>query len=208
MDKEQSFARVVAHLMGDGCVTNRYLRYNNKSKFLLENFKEYFRDVFPEAYFIEGKVNSGTAFVQVQNKKIIWYLKDICKNFKSEFLEVPNFLTSLESKKVFISAIFDDEGCVGLRIFRKTNEIKRNLEIASKSRKFLEGIKDILENEFNIKCNRIISFQRNLKGKIFITWKLSITGKENFVRFRDKIGFTHPRKKNKLDLMISSYIRK
>ena len=86
--------------------------------------------------------------------------------------------------------------------------MKRNLEIASKSKKFLQDIKNILEKDFNIKSNRIISFKRILDGKEFITWKLSITGKENFEKFRDQIGFSHSEKKNKLDLMINSYIRK
>lgn len=206
--KSISLVKVIGHLMGDGYVSKRYLRYNNKNLFLLDNFKKHMSNVFGDIHFIEGKVNSGTKFVQVQNKKIIPYLFTLCTEFKSEFLRFPSFIHSNENKAMFISAIFDDEGCVGLRIFRKTNEIKRNLEIASKSKKFLEDIKIILEKDFDIKTNKLISFKRNLNGKEFITWKLSITGKENFIKFKEKIGFTHPEKKNKLEKMISSYIIK
>lgn len=164
--------------------------------------------LYPETHFIEGKVNSDTSFVQVQNKGIINFLLTICPDFRSQFLEFPKFFDSYEAKKEFISAIFDDEGCVALRIFRKTNEIKRNLEIASKSQKLLKDIKEILEKEFTIMCNNLISFKRKLNDKEFTTWKLSITGKENFIKFKEKINFSHPLKKQKLDLMIASYLRK
>jgi hypothetical protein len=199
-------ARIVSHLMGDGCVTRRYLRYNNKNVALINNFKRCFLMLFPQAHFIEGKVNSGTSFVQVQNKEIISYLFTICPDFRSDFLKFPQFFDSYETKREFISAIFDDEGCVGLRVFKKTGEIKRNLEMASKSQGFVKDIKDILEKDFMINCNKLISFKRKVNGKEFVTWKLSITGKENFIAFRNKINFFHPIKRKKLDLMIDSYL--
>ena len=200
--------RVVAHLMGDGYVNKRYLRYNNKDKFLLDNFKIHLSNISPNIHFIGGKVNSGTPFVQAQNKKLIEFLFGLCGDFKSEKLRVPEFIKTKDMKKEFISAIFDDEGCVGLRVFRKTGEVKRNLEIGSKSKKFLGDIKNILEKDFNIKCNKIISFTRNLNGKQFITWKLSITGKENFMKFSELINFSSLDKIKKLDFMINSYVRK
>lgn len=208
MNSRISLARVVAHLMGDGYVTKRYLRYNNKNKVLLKNFKKHMVNSFGILHFIEGKTNSGTFFVQIQNKKIIIFLFSLCKDFRSGNLRFPNFIKTQNMKKEFISAIFDDEGCVGLRTFKKTNEIKRNLEIASKSKKFMIEIKEILEMDFGIKCNKIISFRRKLKGREFITWKLSITGKDNFIKFRDNINFTHPDKVKKLISMINSYKNK
>ena len=203
-----SLAKITGHLMGDGCVTLRYLRYNNKDLFLIRNFKIEFKQIFGNVHFISGKVNSGTNFIQVQNKAIINFLFELCKDFKSENLQIPLFITNIELRKKFIQAIFDDEGCVGQRIFKKTGEIKRNLEIASKSKKFLEEIKEILEKNFNIKCNKIISFEKSTNNKTFVTWKLSITGKENFMKFKKKINFSSPIKKEKLVRMIHSYIRK
>lgn len=208
MNKNLSLARVVGHLMGDGYVNRRYIRYNNKNEFLLKNFQTHFSNIFSDIHFIKGRTSSGTLFVQVQNKKIIGVLFGLCEDFRSHNLKFPNFIKTLGMKREFISSIFDDEGCVGLRIFKKTGEIKRNLEIASKSKKFLGSIKVILEKDFNIKCNKIISFTRNLNGKKFITWKLSITGKENFIKFKDKINFNSPEKIKRLDYMINSYIRK
>jgi len=208
MNNELGLSRIVGHLMGDGYVSKRYIRYNNKERFLIDNFRSHFSNCFPNVNFIYGKVNSGTLFIQIQNKDTINLLFNLCKNFKSDSLVFPKFIDTLEMKREFISAIFDDEGCVGLRIHKKTGDIKRNLEIASKSKKFMEDIKNTLENDFGIRCNKIISFKRKLNDKEFITWKLSITGKENFIKFKDKINFTHPDKKEKLNAMINSYIRK
>ena len=206
--KKIYLAKIVGHLMGDGCVTKRYLRYNNKDETLISNFVVYFKNIFSKKNFIYGKVNSGTKFVQIQNKKIISFLFNLCEDFRSENLRIPKFVQNLELKKQFIRAIFDDEGCVGLRTFIKTGEIKRNLEIASKSKLFLEQIKEILNKDFGIKTNRIISFGKKVGDKEFLTWKLSITGKENFIKFKEKINFSSEIKKEKLEKMINSYKNK
>lgn len=208
MNKEISLARVIAHLMGDGNVSERYLRYNNKNKTLLENFKIHMSNLFQNLHFIEGKVNSGTSFIQIQNKQILDYFKTLVNGFRSSLLEIPSFINSMELKSEFIGAIFDDEGCVALRIFSKTNEIKRNLTISSNSLKFLEQIKDILEKDFKIRSNKIIKYTKKFEEREFTNYVLSITGKENFEKFREKIRITHPDKIKKLDEMINSYIRK
>lgn len=209
-DNEKSLAlsRVVAHLMGDGHINGRYLRYNNKEEFLLKHFKEDMNLLFPNLHFIKGKVNSGTSFIQVQNKSTILFLNSLAQDFRSHMLKMPLFVNKRDLKVEFLKAIYDDEGCVSLRVFKKTNELKRNLEIGSKSKEFLFEIKNILENDFEIKTNKLISYSRILNGKPFTTWKLSITGKINIEKFKKNIGFYHPTKKNKLELMINSYKRK
>jgi len=207
-EKMKVLARVLAHLMGDGCVGERYFAYYNKEDFLLDNYQKDILELFGDIHIITGKMNSGVKLIQNQDKEILNFLKSLVNDFRSFSLKFPSFLDLMDYKKEFLKAIYDDEGTAGFRIFRKTNEFKRNLTIASKSRKFMEDIKRILEEDFDVKCNRIGSFRKNLNGKEFITWQLSITGKENFIKFRDKINFSLPRKKEKLDLMINSYIRK
>jgi len=97
---------------------------------------------------------------------------------------------------------------VGLRIFRKTNEIKRNLTLSSNSLNLIKQIKKILETEFGVISNKIIKYTKEKDGKLFTNYVLSITGKENFIKFREHIGFTHPDKIIRLSLMINSYKRK
>ena len=114
---------------------------------------------------------------------------------------------NIELKSEFLNVLYDDEGCVALRTFKKTNEIKRNLTLSSNSLRLMEDIKNILEEDFNIKSNKLYKYIKTKDNKIFTNYVLSITGKYNFEEFRDKIGFYHPTKVDKLNLMIDSYIR-
>jgi hypothetical protein len=207
-EKKKVFSRVIAHLMGDGCVTNRYLGYYNKDPYLLESFERDIVFLFGDIHLIKGKVNSGTSLVQVQNKNILDFLRELVPDFRSFSLFFPRFIDSRECKIEFLKAIYDDEGSVGLRVFNKTNEIKRNLTIASKSKKFILDIKGVLENDFKIKCNKIGYSKKAINEKTFITWNVSITGRENFVKFRENISFNAPKKIKKLDMMINSYVKR
>jgi hypothetical protein len=207
-EKLKVLARVVSHLMGDGCVSKRYFAYYNKNQVLLENFKRDVKKIFGEIHFITGKVNSGTSFYMIQNKEALSFLKSLIEDYRSFSLHIPEFIKTKELKKEFLKAIFDDEGCVALRVFAKTGEIKRNITLCAKSEFFLSQIKDILERDFMIKCNKLTKYIKKVNNKEFLYWVLSITGKDNFVKFKENINFYHPDKKNKLDLMISSYVRK
>ena len=108
----------------------------------------------------------------------------------------------------FFRAFYDDEGCVALRTFKKTNEIKRNLTLSSNSLRLVEEMKEVLQKEFDIKSNKISKYVKKVGDKEYVNYVLSITGKENFIKFRREICFTHPDKIRKLDLLIDSYIRK
>ena len=134
-DKERLkiLARVVAHLMGDGCVTERYFAYYNQDKTLLNVFEKDVSDLFGKIHFTRGKTNSGTSLLMVQNKPIRLFLKSLTKNYKSHYLEIPDFIKGKESQKEFLRAFYDDEGCVALRVFKKTGEIKRNITLSSNS---------------------------------------------------------------------------
>jgi|SRR3989338_7769701 len=99
MNKEISLARIVGHLMADGYVSRRYLRYNNQCSLLLKNFMKHFLNLFPNTHFIKGKTNSKTYFVQVQNKDIIEKLFRICDDFRSHNLLVPKIIKTKNIKK-------------------------------------------------------------------------------------------------------------
>ena len=62
-------------------------------------------------------------------------------------------------------------------------------------------IKELLSKQ-NITTNKII---RNKISDYDKTFVLSITGKENYILFQEKIGFKHPRKMKMLELIILSY---
>lgn len=207
-EKVKILARVVSHLMGDGCVQKRYFAYYNKNLSLLEGFKQDVSSLFGNVHFITGKVNSGTSFYMIQDKNALNFLKSLLEDYRSFSLHIPKFVNTREIQKEFLKAIFDDEGCVGLRIFKKTGEIKRDIHLASKSLRFIEELKEVLQKSFNIGSNKINIYDKKMGEKKFRIYTLYITGKENFEKFRESINFYHPDKKEKINLMINSYIRK
>src|SRR3989344_6768318 len=206
-EKSKVLARIVTHVMGDGSVTNKYFAYFNKNADLLKNYERDILSLFPEIHITRGISNSGTSIIQVQNKKIIVFLKSLLKDYRSHSLIIPDFINKRELKKEFLQSIFDDEGCVALRIFKRTKEIKRNLTLSSNSLHLIKDIKYILEKEFKINSNKISKYTKVKGLKEYTNYVLSITGKSNFERFQKEINFAHPLKKEKLDKMISSYIR-
>jgi len=206
-EKLTTLVRIVAHLMGDGCVTKKYFAYYNKNQLLIDNFEKDVLNVFPKVHVTKGKVNSGTHFRMITNKSIIEFLKSILPDYRSHTLSIPSMINNRDLKKEFLRALYDDEGCVGLRAFKKTNEIKRNLTLSSNSRRLIEEIKLMLCNNFGIVSNKIQTCVKNRDEKIFTNYVLSITGKSNFEKFREKIGFVHPEKSEKLTRMIYSYKR-
>ncbi|MDO8459520.1 MAG: LAGLIDADG family homing endonuclease [Nanoarchaeota archaeon] len=206
-EKTKALVRVVAHLMGDGCVTNKYFSYYNKNDTLLNGFEKDLIFLFGNIHLIKGKVNSGTRFIMVQNKPIHTFLKSLLADYRSFALYMPKFIDRRELYVEFLRTIYDDEGCAALRLYKKTNEIKRSITLSSNSKRLLEEIKVILENEFAIKSNKLGRYDRRRESKVYTNYVLTITAKSNIEKFRDTIGFSHPAKVEKLDRMIKSYIR-
>lgn len=207
-EKLKILARTVAHYMGDGGVTNKYAAYFNKNETLLNNFEKDITILFEGVHITKGKYNSGTKLLQIHNKQIIQFLKELVSDYRSGALKLPEFIKSIELQKEFLKALFDDEGCVAFRIHKPTGDLKRNLSLASKSKKLIEDLKYVLETNFDIKCNKINEYIAKKWGKEYPIFTLFISGKENFVKFRDLINFDHPVKRERLNIMISSDIRK
>lgn len=198
-------ARCVAKISGDGYLYHRYIRYSNQCKELLDEFES---DVIKEFGLInitKGISNSGTPFVQIHGKKIITSFLSYLDDYRSFYIFIPEKImnSNLEVKKEFIRAFYDDEGSPSLRLSLKYMEWKRSISLCSNSYRILEEVKDILFNDFHIFSNKIIRNKPDSnEDKSYL---LFITGRENITTFRDKIGFLHPIKKRKIDLIIASY---
>lgn len=202
----ESFARCIAKISGDGNLGCYYIRYNNKCPDLLEEFK---RDVSKEfgknIHFTEGISNSGTHFVQVTRKFVVNRFLDQLSDFRSFSIYIPSGIkkSKLNIKKEYLRALYDDEGSAILRLNKKTKEWKRNVTLCSNSVRLLSEVKFLLLKEFNISSNKIIrNNANNPKDQCYV---LSITGKDNLSEFKKNIGFLHPYKTRRLNLIIKSY---
>jgi intein/homing endonuclease len=200
----ENLARCLAKLCGDGHLCSKYLRYNNTCPVLLDEFKDDIQKEFGHMHFTEGKVNSGTSFVQIQRKEIIVAFSSLLASFKSNKIFIPETVksSSVNVKVAFVRAFYDDEGCAALRLNKSTQEWKRNITLSSNSFRILEEIKEFL-SILGISSNKI--YRNRPRSSYDVSFVLSITGKENFILFKEKIGFKHPKKALILNLIIESY---
>jgi len=200
----ENFARCIARISGDGYLYYRYIRYSNKCPELIREFKEDMVSEFGGINFTEGISNSGTPFVQVHGKNLIKKFTNYLEDYRSTSIKIPNEIKqgSKRLKSVYLRALYDDEGCATLRLNNNTKEWKRNLTLCSNSIMLLKEVEGILVSTFKIKTNKIIRNKNAIKDRCYV---LAITGKDNFNKFKEKIGFLSPRKRKRLEMIIISY---
>lgn len=198
-------ARCIAKISGDGYLYYRYIRYSNQCRELVDEFKQDILKEFGNVKITEGISNSGTPFAQIHGKRIINCFLDYLKDYRSFYIFIPEKIinSSLGVKRQFIRAFYDDEGSPSLRLSSKHMEWKRSISLCSNSYRILQEIKNILLNNFDIPSNRIIRNKPDSEEDR--SYLLFITGRVNIVNFRNRIGFLHPTKKRKIDLIIESY---
>lgn len=195
-------ARCIAKICGDGNLSKTNVRYTNTCSVLLEQFKTDMTKEFGKVHFTIGSVKSGTQFVNISSKAIAASFKGFLSSYKSRDISIPSEITeNVDLLREFLISYFDDEGCASLRLDKKTNEWKRNVTVASNSIKMIMQIKSTLESVFGIYANTIIKDSKGDK----IWYVISITGKSNFIVFKEELGFTHPRKAKRLELILKSY---
>lgn len=180
----ESFARCIAKISGDGNLYYRYVRYNNTCKELLDEFEEDIKAEFGDVTIYKGIGNSGTSFVQVYKKHIIQKFLEYLPSYKSSDIRIPLEIKKSEKKikKQYLRALYDDEGSPCLRIFSKTKEWKRNLTLTSNSTTLLNDVKRMLLG-FSIRTSNLR--RNNNYSTRDKSYYIGITGKSNFVRFKE-----------------------
>tara|TARA_Y100000310_G_C20409731_1_gene681349 strand:- start:81 stop:806 length:726 start_codon:yes stop_codon:yes gene_type:complete len=150
---------------------------------LVERFKNNFVKCFGKTDLYERETN-------VTNVRIPCFIGRILyKKFKLYEHKIPIQIkkSSKNIKAAYLQAAFDDEGSI-----HKTHG---QIRIKMKPQSYIEDIQKLIQ-EFNIETSQIIEEldkRHNRKYYFFL-----ISGFYNIKKFSEKIGFFHPKKKERL----------
>ena len=189
---------LTAHFMFDGEIRHSRCVYQNRNITLINLVEQFMKDTFNLTPYYKLYRETGVHRISYHYVELADYIKKRAQGLK-KYIKT----ASLPEKKIFLQAFFDDEGCVyKYGNNRKIRGYQHNLEILKLIQKLLK--------DFDIK-SRIEE-----KGQ-----EIVIFGKENLIKFRDKINFSegiyiNPNRKNSiwkkklekrgiLDRIISSY---
>lgn len=189
---------LIAHFMFDGEIRHSRCVYQNRNITLINLVKQFMEDIFNLTPYYKLYRETGVHRISYHYVELADYIKKKAQGLK-KYIKT----ASLPEKEIFLQVFFDDEGCAyQYGNNRKLRGYQHNLEI-------LNLIKELLK-DFDIK-SRIEE-----KGR-----EIVISGKENLIKFRDKINFSkgiyiNPNRKNSiwkkklekreiLDRIISSY---
>ena len=205
----KNLASLVGHCIGDGHIEKTYnFVYTNRSKKLLNEVTETIKNTFK--LDIEPKIIYHRAYsynFPYVTGAVLTLSGAPLGDKKSTNFDTPHWIKngSKEMKKYFIRAIFDDEATVKTKKreivikMAKIEKMEKNLD------NFLGSLRNLLVS-FNIhpSAMRFDNKHVSKKGLITIQKGFGIHGQENFKKFEKFIGFSHPKKRKFLSMMIKN----
>ncbi|NIP40460.1 MAG: hypothetical protein GTN39_02990 [Candidatus Aenigmarchaeota archaeon] len=163
-----------------------------------------FAKCLKKVYGLEASISNIKIKTQNWNDK--WQARICCKEifndilgygpFKTDSWKVPKIISD-SSEKVqcrFLKGFFDSEGSVG------TNS--RRVVAVSTNKQGLNGIKSLLSRSG---INSRIHRNKEIRGNRKPCYSIRITGRENILKYNEKIGFSIRRKQVKLDVITNNY---
>lgn len=184
--------RIVAHMICDGSAPgNKVPYYSNTCKELKEQFKEDLK-IFGELKVYERKLGATpVVYFPKVITDILSHILDI-RFTHPDHLPKQLFSSSLECKGAFLRALFDDEGTVSTA-----------LGLGMANQNIINEIKNLIES-LGVKAgNSYLVKNRNWKDYF------TFTIKRNYLeKFKERIGFTHPKKAMNLIFSINTKNRK
>lgn len=158
---------LTAHFMFDGEIRHSRCVYQNRNSSLIKKVKCLMYSIFNLNSYDKFYRESGVYRISYHHVELAGYLRKKSRELK-QYIKT----TISSEKRIFLQAFFDDEGCVyKCGNNRKIRGYQDNLEV-------LRLIERLLK-DFNMN-SRIEE-----KGK-----EIVISGKENLIKFRDKINFS------------------
>ena len=192
ISESSAFYRIVAHMIGDGSAPKSHPPYYaNTCKELREQFKEDLK-IFGDVKVYETKTTTTpiVCFPKVITD-ILAHILDVRFTYPDR---IPKYISyaSNDSKVSFLRALFDDEGT-----------ISTNLAISMNNHNLVEQIRELV-NSIGVSVNKLSIKKDKLNDD---NYYFSIKSK-SFGVFRDKIGFSHPKKSKNLEAAVNIKHRK
>lgn len=160
---------LIAHLLFDGGVyPNRGCSYNNRSMALMLCVEEKMHLVYDFEPTHYTNPLTGVLRISYHNVALAGYLNNKIFELKKQIPHLP-----LNLRSEFLRAFFDDEGCIDYR----PKESRRSIRGYQKDIKILKLIQSLLA-DFSIDSH------------IVKPNEVMIVGKENLIRFEQKINFS------------------
>lgn len=195
-----SLIRITAHVIGDGGISKRHgnktVTYSNKANELLEQFKKDIQQVFGEIEPTSINDKKSKCIELFYPSIIGFLLNKIIGIQSSADKHVPSLVLkcSERSRRIFLGALFDDEGNVNMEAY------KINFEIASYN--IIRDVKFMLER-LSIKTSNIVRVDRRENDRP--RYKITVNGRQNIVRYGKMIGFSSKEKSEKLNALMNFY---
>jgi len=203
MEMTKELAELTGIMCGDGCLSSykkKYIIYicghkQDDREYHEITTKKLFINLFNKEVKIQERKEENALFIRFSDKKIFYMLNSfgIPIGKKYDKLKVPDWvIDSSELSFSFIRGLADTDGCVFFsKQHRKVGYYPR-IEIASKSRIFLEEVLSILvSNGFYGSLSQSSQYSR-----------LEIPGFKNLDRWLNLIGFNNPKHMKKIEAHI------
>jgi len=201
---------VVGHILGDGSIDSKHTQvsFSNSNKELLKEFERNMLEVFgvkPRIWMqktatFEGKTRWEKRLNIIdelkENRSCSLFYPKICglilnsifDNFaigKNKTITKKIITLNKDFKAGLIRAFYDDEGSI--------SKGGKNIRLFQDKKDILESFRSLLK-EFKIKPNDIKTYFKRNKERYYF----DIYRKSNFIKFQKEIGFTNPKKKERL----------
>ena len=193
----KDFAAIHAYLCADGYVITNpngnghkyyYAGLRNMNLTLLQDFHHKCKKVFEVSPIITKELDR----CKIQNKELVLKLLNKFGSFHSDKWTMP--IMSKPALSVWLRAYFDCDGWVGF-VARKD----RKVGLASINYPGIRQIQKKLKSVFDIESKIAKHTNKNI-------YDLTICGKDDLEKFQKDIGFLHPKKANKLQEALESYV--